>query len=789
MAVKVKCTNPSCGVMMTVPQAGQMVQCTVCRTTFYGMAATGSSKPWYLQWYVLAGGGVAALLLLLLIGGGIVAAVMMFGGSTEVAVDVDPQPIVEQPVVPIKKKPTGTLALSGSAAATMEPGTEVKIEVEIESKKVRGRPEFTLEGLPEHLTVGRIQVRSKKVVIPIKATAEAPEGVTEGLLVAVAGELRAEHAVSVHVKKVLPPAIAPIAATFISPGAKATINLQVDRRGLEGPVKLTIAGVPKDITATLPEIDKDKSGGELQLVAAATVPDGKASVRITAEVDGRVGELEFPLTTERYAMHIKPIPLPVRWLKPGESKTVDVTLIRRSYKGPVDLQVEGLPDNVAAQRVTIPENQDTGTITLVATADAKDRVRSAYLVASGGPHSAKHVVVTRVKKQEGMLLPEVGIDPELKGLLKRGSFGGRLSSPSKQALMDLFGGTTESEQAVLMGLRWLSRHQAENGSWSLQNYNRASSKCNCKTQFESEVDDNNVAATAFGLLPFLGAGVTSESAPEYPSELGDYKEVVSKGLEFLKTQQKESGQLPGGMYAHAFGTIALCEAYALTKDRNIQTAAQKGVRYLVNAQHGGTGGWGYGPKQEGDTSVLGWVFLAIRSGQLAKMNVPTRVRDKAGSFLNSTASGPTPHAGSQYSYRPGQPAKPSTSAAGLLSRQYLGWKSDRPELVAGAEHLMKFLPPEHGTKVGAAYTNYYATQVLHHLEGKNWDWWNHRMREHLLRVQEKEGHQKGSFSPEGCDHGKRGGRLYATSLSLLTLEVYYRHLPLYGEAPAKAAQN
>jgi hypothetical protein len=31
----------------------------------------------------------------------------------------------------------------------------------------------------------------------------------------------------------------------------------------------------------------------------------------------------------------------------------------------------------------------------------------------------------------------------------------------------------------------------------------------------------------------------------------------------------------------------------------------------------------------------------------------------------------------------------------------------------------------------------------------------------------------------GDEHGSSGGRLMQTSLSLLTLEVYYRHLPLY----------
>jgi hypothetical protein len=53
------------------------------------------------------------------------------------------------------------------------------------------------------------------------------------------------------------------------------------------------------------------------------------------------------------------------------------------------------------------------------------------------------------------------------------------------------------------------------------------------------------------------------------------------------------------------------------------------------------------------------------------------------------------------------------------------------------------------------------------------------MREHLIRMQEKEGHKAGSWDPEGTNYGKRGGRMYSTSMALMTLQVYYRHLPMY----------
>ena len=76
------------------------------------------------------------------------------------------------------------------------------------------------------------------------------------------------------------------------------------------------------------------------------------------------------------------------------------------------------------------------------------------------------------------------------------------------------------------------------------------------------------------------------------------------------------------------------------------------------------------------------------------------------------------------------------------------------------------------------YYNYYATQVMHHWGGPEWDRWNNVMREHLIRTQIRDGHATGSWDVADR-HGSLGGRLYMTTLALLTLEVYYRHLPLY----------
>ena len=99
-------------------------------------------------------------------------------------------------------------------------------------------------------------------------------------------------------------------------------------------------------------------------------------------------------------------------------------------------------------------------------------------------------------------------------------------------------------------------------------------------------------------------------------------------------------------------------------------------------------------------------------------------------------------------------------------------------MIKGVENHIK----AHGPKTKDMYYSYYATQVMHHFGGPAWKEWNEKMREGLLAEQDKgTGPMNGSWTAVGdVLHIKNsGGRLMQTSLCLLTLEVYYRHLPLY----------
>jgi hypothetical protein len=263
--------------------------------------------------------------------------------------------------------------------------------------------------------------------------------------------------------------------------------------------------------------------------------------------------------------------------------------------------------------------------------------------------------------------------------------------------------------------------------------------------------------------------------------------VVQKGLKYLLSQQKE-GKFSDGVYENALATIALCEAYGLSKDPGLAPNANQAAAYILLSQNT-QGAWGYSPNAEkADTSVTGWQFAALKTAYYAGIKVPSEVFSRVPTFLDMVAD----PGGLGYGYNaPG--AGTATSAVGLLCREYLGWGPRHPSLKKGIDQLLR---PESFVSREAPniYFLFYATQVMHHAGGKSWEAWNPKTRDLLLELQDQGtnpglAHQKGSWSPAGGQWGKEGGRIMFTSLTLLTLEVYYYHIPLYGYGPTLMEQD
>ncbi|TWT98364.1 prenyltransferase/squalene oxidase repeat-containing protein [Stieleria varia] len=349
-------------------------------------------------------------------------------------------------------------------------------------------------------------------------------------------------------------------------------------------------------------------------------------------------------------------------------------------------------------------------------------------------------------------------------------------------------GGPATEEAIERGLAFLASVQNEDGSWSLQGHG------------DPVLLRSDSAATGLCLLAFQGAGYTHQQH--------QYATTVSKGLKFLIDNQRTNGDLYRSenevsdrnvaFYSHGIAALAMSEAYGMTQDPELRPAAQAALSYIIETQHHKRGGWRYTPQVSSDTSVTGWMMMALKSGELAGLEVPQATYDGIDKWLDLARE--SPERLDRYRYNPYAPDTPqqrhgrvpsrTMTAVGMLMRMYNGWSRENPAMQSAADYLLQY-PPQLGEKTRPrrdGYYWYYATQVMFHMGGEHWDQWNRYLNPLLLETQIKSGPEAGSWDPElpvPDRWSAHAGRLYVTTMNLLNLEVYYRHLPIYEDTAAE----
>lgn len=412
-----------------------------------------------------------------------------------------------------------------------------------------------------------------------------------------------------------------------------------------------------------------------------------------------------------------------------DTQTIQVELPKEIEESPIELDEESISDDVEEMTPMLTENNDLS------------------------------------KSENSDPIPDEPVEVAESGDLPTGGgLAGRdLEARARRAKIS--GGSEPSEDAVELGLKWLAAHQRLDGSWRLNLKNTP-----CKGQCQhSGTRESTSAATGLALLAFLGAGYTHETGP--------YQDEVERGIHYLQSKvriNKFGGSLAEPtMYAHAIGTMAIGEAFAMTGDASLQSTLESLMDYTIAAQ-ADDGGWRYNVQQPGDMTVTGWQIMALKSCELAGLTVPEEVWNKVEKFLDSKQA----NYGATYGYiKPGD--DPTPTAIGLLARMYLGWRRGGLPLDQGAQ-----LIAERGPSETDIYFDYYGTLVLHHLRDSKWEKWNEQMRDYLVATQDQRGHQRGSWHFHD-KHGSVGGRLYTTAMAIMILEVYYRYLPLYEEKAVK----
>ncbi len=334
------------------------------------------------------------------------------------------------------------------------------------------------------------------------------------------------------------------------------------------------------------------------------------------------------------------------------------------------------------------------------------------------------------------------------------------------------GGTAETEAAVKAALKWLADNQDADGRWNPRSHGGGMETKVLGRDRHGAGSHADTAVSGLALLAFLASGNTHLDGP--------YSEDVRRGLEYLLRTQAPDGNLGGQaaafefMYSHAMAACALSEAYGMTRDTRLREPVRRAVAYTIAAQDPTGGGWRYRPGDPGDTSQLGWQLMTLKSAELAGVPIPETTRQGIIRYLRSVSSG---QYGGRASYRPGEsPSRPMTAEA-LVCWQFLGLRRQHPAGNEAGDYLLEETPGEGDYNL---YYWYYATLGMYQLQGTHWQRWNDAMRDAVVGRQVKDGPLAGSWDTNAL-WGGYGGRVYTTALATLTLEVYYRFLPLFKE--------
>lgn len=342
--------------------------------------------------------------------------------------------------------------------------------------------------------------------------------------------------------------------------------------------------------------------------------------------------------------------------------------------------------------------------------------------------------------------------PRFEGI--RRPYAARCSAADRMARLLSEGGTEQCEDAVVKSLDWLQATQKPDGSWT---------------------NDHPVAMTGLALLAYLGHCETPQSQK--------YGETVLKGITYLiDIGMKNDGRLSNKdatsiqwVYDHGIATYALAEAYTFCNQLkinipNLDTVTKQAGDMIMQGQND-DGAWLYkfASGSGGDNSVGFWQIQAMKACKhtalwpASKFTKPSR---EALVWLDKVQGS---DGAIGYRNNPGQ--SPGLTGGGVLAFQM--WdRGSSSEAKNGVKYVAENSEFEWGQESSNLYYHYYNAQAMINHGGKEWQDYNLRFRDSLLKAQNPDG----SWTQGGIKHGPVNVHM-ATCLSTLMLEVYYRFLP------------
>ncbi|MDF1657862.1 MAG: terpene cyclase/mutase family protein [Verrucomicrobiales bacterium] len=307
----------------------------------------------------------------------------------------------------------------------------------------------------------------------------------------------------------------------------------------------------------------------------------------------------------------------------------------------------------------------------------------------------------------------------------------------------------EVETIYERGLAFLSEAQSETGTWRSRSEHGITGLC---------------------LMAFLASG-------EDPN-FGRYRQNIKSAIRSIIQGQDPSGFIPNSMYHHGFAMLALAEAYGVideetlwdssddeTKRQSIAVTLERAIELTVKAQKANRwGGWRYSPTStDADTSVTGSVLMGLLACRNAGIEVPDDSIESALEYMqrNTASSGFVAYSGG---IGGGGESMARSAVATLVYS--VGQKREWEEYESSLSHISERL--DHKETAHTHYFYYYMAQALFQGDPEAWDIWNRNTARMLADQQADDGSFSGSY-----------GEAYGTAMSLLSLALNYRFLPIY----------
>jgi hypothetical protein len=279
-----------------------------------------------------------------------------------------------------------------------------------------------------------------------------------------------------------------------------------------------------------------------------------------------------------------------------------------------------------------------------------------------------------------------------------------------------------------------------------------------------------------------------------PSDETKQGAAMKKALSYvLRPDRQEVQGFFGGrdgsrMYGHGITTLMLSEMLGMGVDAQMDQVIRDRCRLAVelikrsqsfDKDPRNKGGWRYNPNAtDSDLSITVWQVMALRSARNAGMDVPKETIDNAVGYIKRCyqsrerdPDGKPLNLKSACGYEPNRAPEYAMAAAGLLSLQVCG-AYDSVEAKGSADWL-KEKKIEYGGE-WFFYGTYYFAQGMFQRGGEHSTYARKLVEDLLIPKQGPDGSWQGQSGQE-----RGAGKVYATSLGVLSLAVKFHFLPIY----------